>query len=128
MIIRIGFRTAGPYKSVEETLDAYERVELPTSQFYKHQPKTTIEIIQGVRIEITEHFGPVLWLSPPKDIPDFNPDVSVIVFINEEQLSFPKNNADCYGVSEKDTIEIIGAEKNETISIKIILSRLKEAN
>ncbi len=124
MIIKIGFRTAGPYKSVEEMTSAYDREVLPTSQ----QPITTIEVAQGVLIKISEHFGPVLWLSPPKDIPDFNPDISVVIFINKEQLSFPKNNADCYGVSEKDTIEIISKEKNETISIKIILSRLKEAN
>lgn len=124
MIIKIGFQTAGPYKSVEEMTDAYDREVLPSSQ----QPKTTIEVAQGVLIKISEHFGPVLWLSPPKNIPDFNPDISVVVFINEEQLSFPKNNANCYGVSEKDTIEIISTEKNETISIKIILSRLKEAN
>jgi len=128
MIIKIGFQTAGPYKSVEETLDVYEQVELPTSQFYIHQPKTTIEVAQGVRIEITEHFGPVLWLSPPKDIPDFNPDLSIKVTINDEVLTPPHNNADCYGVSEKDEVKIVSTEKDETTSIRVILSRLNKTD
>lgn len=124
MLLKIEYQTNGPYQSVEEALDNCECLELPTSQYYSKQENTTIEVARGVRIVINEHFGPVLWLSPLKDIPDFNPDVSVVVFINEDQLSFPKNFACCYGVGHKDTVEVTTTHQDIVTTNKFILTRL----
>lgn len=125
MVITIEYRSSGPYKSVEQMLNACGVIELPTSRFYSEQEKTTHELAQGVRIIITEHYGPILWLYPPKDCPDFDPAIAVAVSQNGEALSFPRNNADCYGINEKDILEIKSIKDNQTTSDKIIFSRLK---
>ena len=122
---KIEYRSSGPYQSVEQMLNACGVVELPTSRFYSEQEKTTYELAQGVRIIINEHYGPILWFYPPKDIPDFDPAITITVTQNNEVLSFPHNNADCYGISEKDVIEVNVTHNGETLSNKYIFSKIQ---
>jgi hypothetical protein len=117
MIVKIEYQSEGPYHSVEEMLENYDRVKRPTRE------SISIEVAPGARIVISELFGPVLWLSPAKDVQDFDPKTEVTVFINEEKLSFPHNNADCYGVGHKDTVVVTITHKEDVITNKFILTR-----
>lgn len=119
MFINIQYKTKGPYKTVQETLDQCGSLELPTGQLYKNQENISIEITQCVRVIINEHFGPVLWLYPNKDWPNYDPDVVVEIIVNDLPHLFPTNFPDCYGLDGKSVIEVNICRDNVTTSHKI---------
>jgi hypothetical protein len=124
MIIEIRYKTKGPYKSVQEMIDNCGCLALPTSQFYQDQEKVSVKITQGVIIDISDHFGPILWLYPSKGSRNINQ--KVIVKVNGELHPFPHNFADCYGISEKDVIKVLITKRNIVISKKVTFYRLEK--